>query len=122
MSYCRWSSDDFKCDVYVYAHCDGGWTTHVAGNRVVYKQPLPPEVEFVPHGDNTAWFERHEIISKMLDECDRVRIELPHVGETFSDPTPGACADRLEQLRALGYIVPQYAIDSLREEAAEAVR
>lgn len=29
MSYCRWSSDNFKCDVYVYADVSGGWTTHV---------------------------------------------------------------------------------------------
>jgi hypothetical protein len=31
MSYCRWSCDDFRSDVYTYAHIDGTWTTHVAG-------------------------------------------------------------------------------------------
>ena len=45
------------------------------------------------------------------------KIGLPEDGETFNDATAGDCADRLEYLRALGYQVPQYAIDALREEA-----
>jgi hypothetical protein len=47
-------------------------------------------------------------------------IGLPHDGESFLDGSPSDCADRLEGLRALGYTVPQYAIDELREEAASA--
>jgi hypothetical protein len=43
MSYCRWSSNDFQCDVYVYEDVAGGWTTHVACNRVVYSEPLREE-------------------------------------------------------------------------------
>lgn len=45
----------------------------------------------------------------------------PLAGESFNDETPGACADRLEAIRATGLNVPQYAIDALREEQAEAV-
>ena len=45
------------------------------------------------------------------------KIGLPEDGETFNDATAEECADRLEYLRALGYRVPQYAIDALREEA-----
>lgn len=26
MSYCRWSTDDFKCDLYIYEDVAGGWT------------------------------------------------------------------------------------------------
>lgn len=122
MSYCRWSSDDFDCDVYVYADVRGGWSTHVAGRRVVYKAPLPPEVALPARSDPTydeafeAWFERHRKVKAMRDEADLVEIGLPHDGETFSDETPGLCADRLEYLRVLGYHVPQYAIDELRTE------
>jgi hypothetical protein len=36
-----------------------------------------------------------------------------------NDPTPGACADRLERLRTEGHTVPQYAIDDLRSEQQE---
>lgn len=116
MSYCRFSSDDFQCDVYVYADCMGGYTTHVAGRRHVFKKPLPPEVST----DNIEdWIERHKKVNKMIDKAKLVDIGLPYDGEQFNDPTPEECADRLEELRTMGYIVPQYAIDALREEAME---
>jgi len=43
----------------------------------------------------------------------------PEAGRSYNDPTPGACADRLEELRAKGFNVPQRAIDALREEQAD---
>jgi hypothetical protein len=116
MSYCRWSSDDFQCDVYVYADAGGGWTTHVAGNRVVYKEPLPPVVSYE---DPEAWATRHNYVMRMVDAADRVPIDLLEAGETYNDPTAAACADRLETLRAAGFVVPQYAIDELRKETPE---
>jgi hypothetical protein len=30
LSYCRWSSDNFRCELYCYQDTCGGWTTHVA--------------------------------------------------------------------------------------------
>ena len=39
--------------------------------------------------------------------------------KAYNDETPGDCANRLEYLRELGYKVPQYAVDALREEADE---
>lgn len=117
MSYCRWSSDDFQSDVYVYESCYGGYATHVAGIRYVFAEPLPSVLSY--HDDPTAWFARHEAVSEMIEKAGRRPIGLPHDNETFNDETPGECADRLEKLRALGYNVPQFAIDTLREEAAE---
>jgi hypothetical protein len=46
-------------------------------------------------------------------------IGLPHDEKTFNDPSPTKCADRLEKLRAVGYIVPQEAINALRGEKRE---
>jgi hypothetical protein len=40
-------------------------------------------------------------------------------GGDFRCGSPGECADRLEELRAEGRSVPQYAIDALRAEQAE---
>ena len=115
MSYCRWSSDDFQCDVYVYADVHGGWQTWVAASRRVYKEPLPPPA---PMSDLKAWMLREKVMRALLDITSLAPIGLPHDGEGFHDDTPGECADRLESLRALGYNVPQYAIDALREEQA----
>ena len=85
MSYCRWSSNNYQCDVYVY-ESDLGFQTYVAGNRV-------------------NW-----------DTHDRVFIDHPEAGQSYTDTTPGQCADRLEKLKSEGFKVPQYAIDELRKE------
>jgi hypothetical protein len=121
MSYCRWSSDDFQCDVYVYAHVNGGWTTHVANSRHKIEN-LPPEVPLPVGFSDDEWskyVERERKVMELVKTAELVPLNLPHDGETFSDPTPGACADRLEMLRTAGYNVPQYAIDSLRNDNEE---
>lgn len=118
MSYCRWSSDDFQCDVYCYADTLGGYATHVAANRAIPAEPLPPKVPFDPqHMD--AWLARHEKVMGMIAKAERHPIGLPHDGESFNDPSPDLAADRLMELREAGYRVPQYAIDALRQEAME---
>ena len=116
MSYCRWSTDDFMCDVYVYEDVGGGWTTHVAGRRLVYKAPLPPHITRTAENAE-RYFERKQIVAKMRDEAELVPIGLPHDGESFNDPTAADCAKRLRELRDLGYNVPQHAIDALETES-----
>jgi len=87
MSYCRWSSDNYQCDVYCYADVGGGYTTQVASRRRI------PGADEYQH------------------------IGLPYDGEMFNDPTPLAMAERLQMLAKAGYSVSQYAIDALLEEA-----
>ena len=146
MSYCRFSSLNMMCDVYVYEDCRGGWTTHVASVRRV----IPPIPSFIDgwfltrawrwSGGNwnadtgefeypsrwrkhaykawtlfAAWWQTY-IHGGSLKIIPMRKIGLPEDGETFNDATAEDCADRLEYLRALGYRVPQYAIDALREE------
>lgn len=121
MSYCRWSSDDFQCDVYVYEDVGGGWTTHVAARRYVFDKPLPEQVSVNP--DNfKEWYARQQAVSAMLKRETMAMIGLPHDGASFNDGTPGECADRLESLRAMGYRVPQDVIDTIRrlEEESDA--
>lgn len=122
MSYCRWSSDDFKCDVYVYESVHGGWQTHIAGRRRVGLETLPPspyEPSRIREMDSVEWLELYRAYHAVLKELPFEDIDLPHSGESFVDRSPGECADRLMKLREIGYHVPQYAIDSLREEQAE---
>lgn len=148
MSYCRWSSDNFRCDVYVYESVHGGWETHMAGRRRLFA-PIPDligcRVSMVLYNRaGIAWDEeqRKPIYPRTL-ACYVYRawlyftigfyrlhalslrliplrpIGLPHDGECFVDATPGECADRLERLRAMGYRVPQSAIEALRSEHAD---
>lgn len=115
MSYCRWSSDDYQCDIYVYEGMNG-WVTHVAAKRYVFTEPLPP---LVPVDDIHAWIHRHLEVSKLLKSANLGPIGLPHDGQTFVDASPGECAQRLTKLRSLGYRCPKTVIDELLEEQSE---
>jgi hypothetical protein len=151
MSYCRWSSDFFECDVYVYANVSGAWTTHVAGRRLKHRVPDELKAAHPLHGDPD--YVRKYMDSYRAVECWRhslpcdehtVKYAQPdgttkpgiwrtpkaseyvdlreigqEAGQSYDDASPGECADRLEQLKAKGFNVPQYAIDGLREDQRE---
>lgn len=123
MSYCRWSSDDFTCDLYVYAAVYGGWTTHVAGRRHVIDPsvlgPWPKVTDPEDKAQVEAWGDRYRRMMALVGDSVMEDINLPHAGESFADDSPGECADRVESLRALGYKVPDSAITRLRAEQAE---
>lgn len=122
MSYCRWSSMNFSCDLYVYEHVGGYWAIHVAGRRRTAELPPDPMLS-LPREDATederaAWMEAYNARNKALDETrdSMVDIDLPHAGETFCLSSPGECADKIEELIGLGYVCPDYVVPELREE------
>jgi hypothetical protein len=135
---------NWRCDVYVYEDVAGGWTTHVAGRR----HPFPPIPDLPLHklprfGGNWckesrrvvypgrwqalcakvvfrfAAFWHNKVHMLTLHMIPLRPIGLPHDGKNFSSDTPGDCADLLERLRAIGYVVPDYAINALREEHSD---
>jgi hypothetical protein len=118
MSYCRFSSDDYQCDVYTYADTMGGYTTHVAKTRPVLDGALPPPVPFSPENIE-AYLARHQQVMAWVEHAERKPIGLPFDGESFNDPSASDAADRLQMLKDAGYNVPQHAIDALREEAED---
>lgn len=133
MSYCRWSSDDHQCDVYVWADVAGGYRTEVAGRRRVWNDDvtLPPPVT-LPVGqadskERHAWaaatVERMRAVSALIDDETRwtwLDLPTPEGGHSYWHDTADECADNLDRLRAAGFNVPQYAIDSLRSEEKDA--
>lgn len=138
MSYCRWSSDDHQCDVYVWADVAGGYRTEVAVRRRQFRAEvsMPPPVVF-PVGEagsseRTEWASetsrRMSAVSAMLDDenegvlWDWVDVPSPTGVTSFWDDSPGETAERLEVLRECGVNVPQYAIDSLRAEVSGGAR
>jgi hypothetical protein len=117
MSYCRWSSLNFGCDLYVYEDSAGGWTIHVAGNRVVGKVPevVWPVDQSVEARDR--FVTSYQSMLAFLETAEREPVGLPLAGESFYGlPTAGACADKVEELIALGYRVPDYVVPDLRVE------
>ena len=113
MSYCRFSCDDWSSDVYCYEDVNGGYTTHVAGNRLVGEVPKVPHIL---RASPDEWTKAHNVQMAWLRSAERTLIDLPHAGAMFNDPTPEAAHERLLSLRALGFHVPDHAIEALAEE------
>lgn len=137
---------NWRCDVYVYEDCGGGWTTHVAGR----KRAVPPipdlPIQLLPSFGG-VWNQEargfdypskwHRMAARIvfgfwawwhnwlhmgtLHLIPLRPIGLPHDGQSFNDGTPGECAERLQRLRQLGYTVPQRAIDALLAEQADGI-
>lgn len=113
MSYCRWSSDDFQCDIYCYEG-HGGYVIHVATHRYVFADPLP-----APAQTPDEWIARHLVVTSMIRDAATEPIGLQHDGDALHYDTPAETADALMRLRGSGYNVPQAAIDALLFEALE---
>jgi len=120
VSYCRFSTDNFGCDVYCYVNDAGAFVTIVAAVRFVGDSPIPVIAPIEEWGLAVSF---NEVARQMderqawMDGAERAPIGLWFDGEEFVDATAGEAAERLEMLRAAGYRVPQRAIDVLREEA-----
>ena len=122
MSYCRWSTDDFRCDLYLYADVRGGFTLHVAANRWDYPIPEKWAGNNAPPMSDPAWADwytrRDAAMKPVRDATPRVPIDLPHAGETFRLESPGEVIERLRELRAIGYRFPDSVIEELEAEQA----
>lgn len=124
MSYCRFSCENGYSDVYVYEDVCGGWTIHVAARRWPLGRPEGVLEAIDSHANNpkgefdfTAAAEARDRQKAWDAENPPYPIKSPLAGASYREPTPQAAADKLEELRAEGFQVPQYAIDQLREEA-----
>ena len=112
MSYCRWSSNDWQCDIYAYEDVMGGYTIHVASNRIVGDIPKADHIK-----DIRLWIEAHKKQMDWLDKNDkREKIGLPYDGESFSEPTLEDFKNRLLELRNIGYKFPDYVLETIDEE------
>lgn len=120
MSYCRWSSMNWTCDLYCYADITGGWTTHVAPRRRIEPVPEDRQEDFI--AGKISLDECTELHRQQMTALERIPFEplrLPHAGETFRDSTLVEFRRRLLELRRLGYRFPEEVIDQIDAELAE---
>jgi hypothetical protein len=117
MSYCRISSNDYQCDVYVYDAEDGCVQIHVAGRRHVGKTPIPkmPRKWWTLPPEDMLVFVRAQ--EEWLRQARLEPIGLPFDGESFLMSGPTEAAEKLEELEELGYLIPRSAINALRMQA-----
>ena len=124
MSYCRWSSDNWRCELYCYEDISGGYTTHVAGRKRIGLETLPPNplVELIENAEGEikdGWNDRYRTHHDALMALPLEDITLPHAGETFNDPDLASFKERLLWLRSLGYSFPDYVLATIDEEMKE---
>jgi hypothetical protein len=123
MSYCRWSTDDFMCDLYCYEDVNGGWTTHVAARRRVRRptSPSPYTLEAIrtakPGGD--TWAKTARAYHDELASIPHENIGLPYDGQSFNDDTLEDFRARLLMLREAGYQFPDSVLEEVDAELAE---
>ncbi len=116
MSYCRWSSDNFDCDIYAYESCYGGFQVHIATNR--YVGEIPKVNYNLIQNDKThqQFIEQRKAQSKFLENNVSKPIGLPHDGETFLYESLEDFKQAMIGFRKLGYRFPNYVIESIQEE------
>ena len=115
MSYCRFSCDNFKSDVYVY-ESNAGFECHVATSRYLLPDDAPnPTFELLMR-DAEEFTRVHAERSKLLETVECEPIGLPQDGESVTLDSAGEMLGYLTKLKTTGYHIPDHALESLREE------
>jgi hypothetical protein len=123
MSFCRWSSNSYRCDLYAYESYDG-YEIHVAQFRHTLPssvvQPQVPNLEGDSDSQENGLIEYVAARTRfmaMLDEADVVPIGLPYDGQSFIYENwdwDGFVA-QMKTLTEAGYQVPDGLIESLEK-------
>lgn len=120
MAYCRFSSDDFKSDVYVY-YGENGYVIHVSGRRMEPVDAGPPVTlsDPVSLSDIEALIARQKRLAEIVGRAKTKDIDHPDAGKTFVLESEADAINKLLELRENGFYVPEVAIETLREEASD---
>lgn len=117
MSYCRWSTDDYQCDLYVYDHYDGYISINVAGRRRVPSKPLPPKIPLTK--DNVdAYLARDKYIRENCypEDCEWVNVPEKWAGKSFCIYDHEEAAQLVMQMMQDGVVCPKELPQWLRDQ------
>lgn len=120
MSYCRFSSDNWKCDIYMYeGNC--GWTIHVATKKPIGDVPPLLPMPGVNHTreELNAFIESWHTQQRWLETCKYKSIELPSDGESFYNLPLDEAYEKLIELKGEGYWIPDDVLVAVKEELEE---
>lgn len=113
MSYCRWSSDNYTCDLYVYPTEGNTYLIHVASTQL--ETPVPPLPSIHEVGAD-AYVEAYKKQSEFLKHAKHIPITLPYAGESFAVSGLSELKSKLIELRSLGYRFPNHVFERIEEE------
>lgn len=116
MSYCRFSSDNWTSDVYVY-ESDSGFVIHVAGSRYITDIPkVPPMPHKGTDKEWADWFKLHNAQMEVISNAETKDIGGVYDSKTFIMDDQLGTIEKLKDIKEHGYNVPDFVFDSLQEE------
>jgi hypothetical protein len=121
MSYCRFSSCDFACDLYVYE--GEGFHVHVAGGRWLGDIPktagLWPKEGPVDAESLRPWFAAHNAQTEFLKTATLEPIGHPLAGTSHDFATREYLLEFLVKMAKDGFRMPDHLVSRIEREIAE---
>lgn len=112
MSFCRFSSDDYRCDFYAYESAEG-YELYIARNRVLW-DPTPSamtkEALQLPAAE---WAELHRAYMDALNAATRENIAHPSAGGHFLFESLQQLRDKIAELSEEGFHAPAWLLPEL---------
>lgn len=115
MSFCRFSSDDFKCDFYAYESVDG-YHLHVAGNRPDWKPPRSPYSQGSPELPQEEYNRASREYHEALMSAPRTFIDLEGAGEHHVFGTLWELRESIANHVQRGFRAPESLLPNLDKE------
>jgi len=124
MSYCRWSSMDWECDLYIYDSVGDFVSINVAMRRRKFDDTWPRMPKDATIEERVAiWSAQHEWMETHEDSQDWIDLNTiapEFSGENYRITDPAEVADLLTRMRAAGLKFPDGIIEQFLEQAKEA--
>jgi hypothetical protein len=112
MSFCRFSSDDWKSDVYAY-ESDAGFVVYVAASRLVGDIPVLPSMLDVT---GAKWAAAYKLQMEVVHNAKRETIGGQYDGKSFIFDTLIRMRIFLWEIKSHGYRVPDFVFLDIEEE------
>ena len=123
MSYCRFSDDDFRCELYAYQSVSGRYLLHLAASRIRWEPHRPSPYDPGNWDLPPEEFARvHQEYHQALENAPRLPIDLPGAGETLQLDTLEELQDAIREHVGQGFQAPDWLIPSIKEEIQEGER
>lgn len=116
MAYCRWSSDNWNSDVYVFEHYNGLYCIMVRGS--VYPKEFPVKPNAGEMGEE-EYAQKLREYGKLLVEVKMEKFDMPLAGQTIELSSLPQLYEKLIWMQQSGYNVPQFALDTIFKEMKE---
>src|SRR3990167_10859914 len=101
MTYCRFSSENFGCDLLIYKS-EEGYVIEVAKYRIAGVIPQT-DMALLAYRKDKEYFAQVMRQAEFIETAKRIPIGLPFDGQKFIEPDYEALSKRLLLLQATGY-------------------